>query len=52
VGLGCAGAFFYTVRLAVRSPEVSWNKKSNPEPWNEYTNKQHKVKDNCHISSL
>jgi hypothetical protein len=44
VGLGCCGAVLYTLRLAVRSPEVSWNKKSNPEPWNEYTNKQHKVR--------
>lgn len=44
VGLGCCGAVLYTLRLAVRSPEVSWNKRSNPEPWNEYANKQHKVK--------
>ncbi|KAJ9593465.1 hypothetical protein L9F63_014994 [Diploptera punctata] len=42
VGLGCCGAVLYTLRLAVRSPEVSWNKRSNPEPWNEYSEKQHK----------
>ncbi|PSN46076.1 Cytochrome c oxidase subunit NDUFA4 [Blattella germanica] len=42
VGMGCAGAFYYTLRLATRSPEVSWNKKTNPEPWNEYSDKQHK----------
>lgn len=47
VGLGCCGAALYTLRLAVRSPEVSWNKKTNPEPWNEYANKQHKVKSSC-----
>ncbi|XP_021940336.1 cytochrome c oxidase subunit NDUFA4 isoform X2 [Zootermopsis nevadensis] len=55
VALGCSGAVLYTIRLAVRSPEVSWNKKSNPEPWNEYANKQHKfyspVRDYSNIES-
>ncbi|XP_015522541.1 cytochrome c oxidase subunit NDUFA4 [Neodiprion pinetum] len=40
--LGCGGAFLYTIRLAVRSPEVSWSKTKNPEPWNEFADKQHK----------
>lgn len=43
VGIGCAGATFYLLRLAVRNPDVSWARKSNPEPWNEYKAKQYKV---------
>lgn len=43
VGIGCAGAVFYLGRLATRNPDVSWNKKSNPEPWEEYRAKQYKV---------
>uniref|UniRef100_A0A673GZC9 Uncharacterized protein n=1 Tax=Sinocyclocheilus rhinocerous TaxID=307959 RepID=A0A673GZC9_9TELE len=27
------GAFLYLIRLA-RGPYVSWDKKNNPEPWN------------------
>ena len=46
LGLGVAAATLYTMRLAVKNPDVSWNKKKNPEPWNEYKNKQYKVK-NC-----
>ncbi|CAG4946404.1 cytochrome c oxidase subunit NDUFA4 [Colias croceus] len=42
VGLGCGASVFYTLRLALRNPDVSWNKKSNPEPWEEYRNKQYK----------
>uniref|UniRef100_C6ZQT7 Putative NADH:ubiquinone dehydrogenase n=1 Tax=Ochlerotatus triseriatus TaxID=7162 RepID=C6ZQT7_OCHTR len=42
VGLGAVGAVFYTARLALSSPEVTWNRKTNPEPWEEYRNKQHK----------
>ena len=38
-----AWAAFYTLRLATRNPDVSWAKKSNPEPWQEYANKQYKV---------
>lgn len=34
---------YYTLRLAIKNPDVSWAKKSNPEPWNEYANKQYKV---------
>ncbi|XP_059054622.1 cytochrome c oxidase subunit NDUFA4 [Achroia grisella] len=40
--LGCGGALVYLARLAFRSPDVSWNKKSNPEPWEEYRAKQYK----------
>ncbi|XP_061442166.1 cytochrome c oxidase subunit NDUFA4 isoform X3 [Rhineura floridana] len=35
IGCGGVGAFFYIVRLAVRSPDVCWDKKNNPEPWNK-----------------
>ncbi|CAH2040062.1 unnamed protein product, partial [Iphiclides podalirius] len=41
-GVGCLGAMFYVIRLATRSPDVSWNKKTNPEPWQEYRDKQYK----------
>jgi NADH dehydrogenase (ubiquinone) 1 alpha subcomplex subunit 4 len=55
VGMGCVVAVLYTLRLAVRSPEVSENKRTNPEPWNEYSNKQHKfyspVRDYSNIQS-
>lgn len=37
------GAFYYTMRLATRNPDVSWRRKDNPEPWEEYRNKQYKV---------
>lgn len=42
--LGCGGAVFYLARLALRSPDVSWQKHANPEPWEEYRNKQYKVR--------
>lgn len=41
--LGCGGAVFYLLRLAIRNPDVSWNKRTNPEPWQEYRDKQYKV---------
>lgn len=41
VGMGWSA--YYTLRLATRNPDVSWQKKSNLEPWNEYRNKQYKV---------
>ena len=33
----------YLGRLALKNPDVSWNKKGNQEPWNEYETKQYKV---------
>ncbi|XP_064644629.1 cytochrome c oxidase subunit NDUFA4-like [Lineus longissimus] len=33
VGVGVCGAAFYTTRLATRCPDVSWDKKKNPYPW-------------------
>jgi len=35
------GVAFYVFRLATKHPEVSWTK-GNPEPWQEYSNKQYK----------
>ncbi|CAD7084751.1 unnamed protein product [Hermetia illucens] len=39
---GAAGAIFYTIRLATRSPEVTWSRTNNPEPWEAYRSAQHK----------
>ncbi|CAG9807869.1 cytochrome c oxidase subunit NDUFA4 [Chironomus tepperi] len=39
---GMAGAGYYLLRLATRSPEVTWSHKNNPEPWEHYRNKQYK----------
>lgn len=46
--LGLGGAIFYTARLALRSTEVTFNKKTNPEPWNDYKDKQYTV---CNLTS-
>ncbi|MEE6481921.1 hypothetical protein FKM82_013070 [Ascaphus truei] len=35
VGLGGAGSILYALRVAMFSPEVSWDKKNNPEPWKQ-----------------
>ncbi|KAG8226193.1 hypothetical protein J437_LFUL012467 [Ladona fulva] len=55
VGAGCCFALFYTIRLATKNPDVSWFRKSNPEPWNEYENKQYKfyspIRDYSNIKS-
>ncbi|XP_065354916.1 cytochrome c oxidase subunit NDUFA4 [Calliphora vicina] len=42
VGAGACGAIFYMFRLATRNPDVTWNRSSNPEPWQEYKEKQYK----------
>lgn len=34
----------YLARLAFFSPDVTWNRSKNPEPWERYRNKQYKVK--------
>lgn len=43
VGAGACAAVFYMFRLATRNPDVTWNRSSNPEPWQEYKEKQYKV---------
>jgi len=42
LGIGVAFSTFYTLRLATRNPDVTWNRKSNPEPWQHYADKQYK----------
>jgi len=37
VGFGMVLSGGYTIRLALQNPDVSWRRKSNPEPW------QHRV---------
>lgn len=43
VGLGCAGAVFYTLRLAFRNPDVAWSRKPGEISNEEYAAKQYKV---------
>ncbi|XP_052609561.1 NADH dehydrogenase [ubiquinone] 1 alpha subcomplex subunit 4-like 2 isoform X1 [Peromyscus californicus insignis] len=41
LGMGSAG--LYLLRLALRSPDVCWDRKNNPEPWNRMSpNDQYK----------
>nr|CAH7731917.1 unnamed protein product [Callosobruchus chinensis] len=42
VGLGCGGAIFYTLRLALRNPDVQWTKASGEISNEEFRNKQYK----------
>ncbi|KOC68951.1 NADH dehydrogenase [ubiquinone] 1 alpha subcomplex subunit 4 [Habropoda laboriosa] len=42
IGMGALGSSCYLLRLAFRSPDVTWSTKSNPEPWNDYSNKDYK----------
>ncbi|CAO1432091.1 unnamed protein product [Diamesa serratosioi] len=53
--VGMFGAFYYTMRLATRNPDVTWNRETNPEPWEAYRNKQYKfyspIRDYSNIDS-
>ncbi|XP_055315045.1 cytochrome c oxidase subunit NDUFA4 [Sitodiplosis mosellana] len=40
IGGGLAGGILW--RLATQSPDVTWNRSGNPEPWEKYRNKQYK----------
>lgn len=42
LGVGVAMATFYTLRLATQNPDVTWDRKNNPEPWQKYAEKQYK----------
>ncbi|XP_043580112.1 cytochrome c oxidase subunit NDUFA4 [Bombus pyrosoma] len=42
IGFGALMSSSYLLRLAFRSPDVTWNTKKNPEPWNEYKDKEYK----------
>ncbi|XP_074125348.1 cytochrome c oxidase subunit NDUFA4 [Sminthopsis crassicaudata] len=35
IGAGGTGASLYVLRLALFNPDVSWDRKNNPEPWNK-----------------
>ncbi|XP_006011985.1 cytochrome c oxidase subunit NDUFA4L [Latimeria chalumnae] len=35
IGFGACGSAMYLARLALFSPDVCWDKKNNPEPWNK-----------------
>lgn len=48
IGFGALFSSGYLLRLAFRSPDVTWNTKRNPEPWNEYKDKEYKV---CYINN-
>uniref|UniRef100_A0A8D0H407 NDUFA4 mitochondrial complex associated like 2 n=1 Tax=Sphenodon punctatus TaxID=8508 RepID=A0A8D0H407_SPHPU len=46
IGLGMGSAGLYLLRLALYSPDISWDKKNNPEPWNKVEpTDQYKVHD-------
>ncbi|KAF6086442.1 NDUFA4 mitochondrial complex associated [Phyllostomus discolor] len=43
IGAGGTGALLYVMRLALFNPDVCWDKKNNPEPWNKLgPNEQYK----------
>ncbi|KAL4659247.1 NADH dehydrogenase-like [Arapaima gigas] len=35
IGGGATMSALYLARLALRNPDVSWDRKNNPEPWNK-----------------
>ncbi|NWY10048.1 NDUA4 oxidase, partial [Aphelocoma coerulescens] len=44
IGSGGVGAGLYLMRLAMFNPDVCWDKKNNPEPWNKLSpSDQYKV---------
>uniref|UniRef100_A0A8C4FAT6 Cytochrome c oxidase subunit NDUFA4 n=1 Tax=Dicentrarchus labrax TaxID=13489 RepID=A0A8C4FAT6_DICLA len=34
IGGGATMSMMYLARLALKNPDVSWDRKNNPEPWN------------------
>ncbi|NXF84747.1 NUA4L dehydrogenase, partial [Eubucco bourcierii] len=61
ISVGMGSAVLYLLRLALYSPDVSWDRKNNPEPWNKLSpTDQYKVSTggsrnlglvvwNCHV---
>ncbi|XP_034234429.1 cytochrome c oxidase subunit NDUFA4 [Thrips palmi] len=43
IGVGAIISVGYTLRLATKNPDVTWNRHSNPEPWQEYEKKNYKI---------
>ncbi|MED6286318.1 cytochrome c oxidase subunit NDUFA4-like [Girardinichthys multiradiatus] len=35
IGGGATMSLLYLARLGLRNPDVSWDRKNNPEPWNK-----------------
>ncbi|CAL1587860.1 unnamed protein product [Knipowitschia caucasica] len=35
IGGGTAMSMIYLARLGLRNPDVCWDRKNNPEPWNK-----------------
>ncbi|XP_033226756.1 cytochrome c oxidase subunit NDUFA4-like isoform X1 [Belonocnema kinseyi] len=38
---GCTAATLIGLRAAFKNPDVSWNVKKNPEPWQKYADKKY-----------
>uniref|UniRef100_A0A8C0R1P0 Cytochrome c oxidase subunit NDUFA4 n=1 Tax=Canis lupus dingo TaxID=286419 RepID=A0A8C0R1P0_CANLU len=38
IGAGGTGAALYVLCLVLFNPDVSWDRKNNPEPWNKLVN--------------
>ncbi|AWP17684.1 putative NADH dehydrogenase [Scophthalmus maximus] len=48
IGGGVTMSATYLARLALKNPDVSWDRTNNPEPWNKLEhNQQYKVKAFC-----
>ncbi|XP_051161198.1 cytochrome c oxidase subunit NDUFA4-like [Leptopilina boulardi] len=45
LSFGILTAIASLVRCAIKNPDISWNLKKNPEPWQEYKNKRYKLLD-------
>ncbi|XP_013869422.1 cytochrome c oxidase subunit NDUFA4 [Austrofundulus limnaeus] len=44
IGAGSAMSTLYLARLALKNPDVSWDRRNNPEPWNKMEpNQQYKM---------
>ncbi|XP_068161779.1 cytochrome c oxidase subunit NDUFA4 [Antennarius striatus] len=44
IGGGATMSMLYLGRLALKNPDVSWDRKNNPEPWNKLAhNQQYKL---------
>ncbi|XP_070846729.1 cytochrome c oxidase subunit NDUFA4 [Chaetodon trifascialis] len=44
IGGGATMSMMYLGRLALKNPDVSWDRKNNPEPWNKLQpNQQYKL---------
>lgn len=44
LGAGVAMSALYTLRLAVKNPDVTWKHVANPEPQKEWADRQYKVR--------